>query len=172
MSGREEVDQASLGWLSGVSLMSGGSLVLFGFVSLLLSLFGGGLAGVLVGAALLVHGIVELQARSAVLQRSDMRGGRRLCINQLVLAVSISAYAGSQVFNLNDEAIGQAVAKALESPLVKSFLDIVPVEALDQVVDQMPGMVRGLYVAVVVVAWLGCGLTALYYRSKVRVIVV
>ncbi len=152
------------GWLGIVAAISGGSLVFFGGVSLILSLLGRSISGSLVSLAIVLHGVVELKARGALLNRESPRGGLWLWRNQLLLAASISLYAVWQLLLLNDE----AVARLMRRPEFQSLLELYPVEVRSQLMDWLPSMARGLYVVVIGVAWLGCGATAFYYRSKVR----
>lgn len=155
-----------LGWLGIVAALSGGSLVFFGGVSLLISALSRSLPGGLVSLAVLGHGVVELMARYRFLKAFEPTSGRCLWINQLVLAANITVYAFWQLHQLSDEAI----AKLMAHPNVQELLALYPIESRSYLMDMLPMMSRLLYVAVIGVAWLGCGVTAYYYLKKIKAV--
>ena len=146
------------------SALSGVSLVVFGFGSLALSIWSRSLVSVAISLAILGHGMVELVARKRLLERRSTTGAQVMIINQLALALSVSLYAGWQIFVTDPETI----RKAMESPLIAQILALYPPDTIMLIDAWLPRFVVGFYFLVMGVVWLACAATAAYYRSASR----
>lgn len=146
------------------SALSGGSLVVFGIASLVLSLWWSSAFGVVISVAILGHGIVELAARKRLLEKTSAKGAKVMIANQLALAMSVSLYAGWQVYVTDPEMI----RNAMESPLVAQALSLYPPDTLLLIDAWLPRIILGFYFLVIAIVWLACAATAVYYRSAIR----
>ena len=147
-----------------LSLLNGWSLVVVGTLSLGISAYAGGWAGVIISMALILHGILEI-----VLSKRSVAGdlkscSRRMAFNQLGLATSLSLYFAYQMSLLEPEVL---IASLLESPLYDVLL-MYPEDLRLKLLDGLPKMLGVFYIAVAVVSWIFCGGTALYYWSQGR----
>lgn len=98
------------------------------------------------------------------MENRSAKAGRVMIWNQLGLAVSVSLYAAWQLYTTDPE----SVREELRSPLISQLLDMYPPDAVIAIDAWMPRMVSGFYLLVIAVVWLGCGATAVYYRSAIR----
>ena len=135
-----------------------------GTLSLGISAYAGGWAGVIISMALILHGILEI-----VLSKRSVAGdlkscSRRMAFNQLGLATSLSLYFAYQMSVLEPEVL---IASLLESPLYDVLL-MYPEDLRLKLLDGLPKMLGVFYIAVAVVSWIFCGGTALYYWSQGR----
>jgi hypothetical protein len=147
-----------------LSLLNGWGLVVVGTLSLGISAYAGGWAGVIISMALILHGILEI-----VLSKRSVAGdlkscSRRMAFNQLGLATSLSLYFAYQMSVLEPEVL---IASLLESPLYDVLL-MYPEDLRLKLLDGLPKMLGVFYIAVAVVSWIFCGGTALYYWSQGR----
>lgn len=154
--------KAKFSWMRFVSILSGGSLVLFGGLSLLISCVFWSWAGVLVGGALLGHGFVELLCRKRLFRDDDSKALWWMIWNQIGLAMSVSVYFLWQIGTLDTAAI----AAALEGPELQAMWEMHSQDMREMILVTLPQFIRGGYILLAAVLWLVCLLTArLYYKS-------
>jgi len=147
-----------------LSVLSGVSLATFGAMSLAISLWSLAIAGMLVSAAILVHGLVELRARKRALKKADDHSWRILVRNQLALAISVSLYALWQIYALDVE----NAREILEQPVVVEILALYPPNLIAMIDAWLPRIVAAFYWTVIAIVCLACGATAAYYRAVGR----
>lgn len=136
---------------AGVAKGSGWSLAFFAFISLAAGLFGD-VTSLVVGAALGILAFNELRG-GKMIGRFDPHGARVLGWNQLVLGLVILAYSLWKL--THPESVGEASGNA----------------EVDEMVQNISSMVTyGLYGTLAVVGFLGCGLTAMYYFTRARIV--
>ncbi len=147
-----------------LSLINGWSLVIVGTLSLGISAYAGGWAGVIVSIALCFHGIYEiiLSKRSALGKLKSC--SRRMAFNQLGLATSLSLYFAYQISVLEPDVL---IVTLLESPLYDVLL-IYPEDLRLKLLDKLPKLLGVFYLVVAAVSWIFCGGTALYYWNQGR----
>ncbi|RPF74559.1 MAG: hypothetical protein CBC31_010635 [Verrucomicrobia bacterium TMED71] len=147
-----------------LSLLNGWSLFVVGTLSLGISAYAGGWAGVIVSMALILHGTLEivLSKRSVA---DDLKScSRRMAINQIGLATSLSLYFAYQMSGLEPDVL---IASLIESPLYDALL-MYPEDLRLKLLDGLPKMLGVFYIVVAAVAWIFCGGTALYYWIQGR----
>lgn len=142
---------------------SGGTLVLLGLLSALVSARHPVSAGFAISVAVVANGVIELR-EAARLRRHDPRAPRRMALNQLALGLEIAAYSAWQVYAVTPEMVQQLLAR----PMVAGVLELVEPAVLEAVVALVPPMIRLLYLIVGFVAVAGCGAVAWFYRSRSR----
>lgn len=153
--------KSGFSWMRFVSMLSGISLVAFGGLSLLISRVFWSLPGVLVGAVLLGHGVVELLHRKRLFRDLKERALWWMIWNQIALGVSVSVYFLWQIGTLD----ATAIAAALEGPELQAVWELYPQGQREMILATLPQFIRGGYVLLAAVLWLGCLLTArLYYK--------
>lgn len=123
--------------------------------------------GFLISAAVFLNGVIEWRGASA-LRALDEKAPGRLAINQVALGVELVIYAIWQSQVLDPEMIDQLMS----SPMVAPALEFYPADVVLMVREMLPQFIRLFYNVVGVVAVLGCGGTAWYYRSRLRHLVV
>ena len=124
----------------------------------------GGSAGGIVSMALILQGTLEivLSKRSVA---DDLKScSRRMAINQIGLATSLSLYFAYQMSVLEPDVL---IASLLESPLYDALL-MYPEDLRLKLLDGLPKMLGVFYIVVAAVAWIFCGGTALYYWIQGR----
>jgi hypothetical protein len=119
--------------------------------------------GFLVSVAVFVNGIIEWRGARA-LRAFDMEAPDRLAINQVALGIELVVYAMWQTKVLSPEVLDAM----LRGPLVAPVLEMYPPDMVIMLEEILPQLVRLFYFLVAVVAVIGCGATALYYRSRSR----
>ncbi|EDY82678.1 hypothetical protein VDG1235_2301 [Verrucomicrobiia bacterium DG1235] len=150
------------GLVSFLSLMSGGSLVLFGGGSLLISGFAGALAGALVGLALLGHGFFELKQRKLFLGDPSVGVARKLAWNQGALAGSVILYLGWQARSI-DRAV---ISAMLNRDPLESLLAQMPPGTAEQINAELPRLLVAFYSLAALLVLAGClGMAFMYLRS-------
>ena len=135
-----------------------------GTLSLGISAYAGDWAGVIVSMALILHGTLEivLSKRSVA---DDLKScSRRMAINQIGLATSLSLYFVYQMSGLEPDVL---IASLIESPLYDALL-MYPEDLRLKLLDGLPKMLGVFYIVVAAVAWIFCGGTALYYWIQGR----
>ena len=138
------------------------SLIAFGVASLAVSLVALALPGLLIGAALLAHGLFERIHGKLLFRDANADSARRLAWNQMGLAASVSLYLGWQASAVDAEELR---AVLLREP-VKSALELYPPEIAQRLVEGLPQYVLGFYGLAMIVALLGCvAMAALYLRA-------
>ena len=142
-----------------LSALNGWSLVCLGGISLIVSSIAMAWAGILVSVAATLHGIFELVLRKKMQGENSGSVSRRMALNQLGLAASLSLYFAYQVSSLDEDAL---MTLLLKSPLYDALL-MYPDEIRIQFMETLPRMVGLFYVAVAGITWLVCGATAIYY---------
>lgn len=147
-----------------LSRLNGWSLAIVGVLSLAVSAYARGWAGIIISLALLLHGAYEIvlgkRAESGELKSS----ARRMAWNQLGLATSLSLYFAYQMSVLDSEAL---IVSLLDSPLYDILL-LYPEGLRLQLLDSLPMMLGIFYLAAAVISWIFCGGTAIYYWSRGR----
>ena len=137
-----------------VASISGWTLVVFAVLTLLTGIFS--LTALLLGIGLLVISIVELRGAKK-LRRFDLRGPVVLGFNQLALGSVLSVYgAFSIIAALN--APGRYAEYTAGGGQMAEMLE--PIDQLHTAVTV------AVYAAVIIGAFVGCGLTALYYFTR------
>ena len=119
--------------------------------------------GFFISVAVLANGVIEWRGAKAM-RALDEKAPARLAINQVALAVELVVYAIWQSQVLDPEMIDRLMA----GPMVAPALDLYPADAVLMVREMLPRLVRLFYTLVGVVALVGCGGTAWYYRSRLR----
>ena len=119
-------------------------------------------AGALVSLAVALHGGIELYLRKRALGGDHSQSVRRMALNQLGLAITLSLYFGYQVIILDDKAVYETV---MTSPLSDVLL-VYPEPLRSQLIDSLPFLVRIFYAIAAGVSWLVCGGTAIFYWSQ------
>lgn len=153
------------GSLAALSATSCWSLIVFGAASLAISLIAFSLPGILIGAALLAHGVYERLQRKRFFGASEAGAARLLGWNQVALAASVSLYLGWQAAAIDATELR---AVLLREP-VKSALELYPPEIAQRLVDRLPQYVAGFYGLTMLVAVFGClAMAALYFRAGRR----
>lgn len=147
-----------------MTALSGGSLLLCGLASLLLSTALWSPSGLLIGAALSLHGAFELTQRKRVLRDGDSAAIRRLAWNQLALAASVSLYLAWQI-SIIDRA---AIHAMLQSGPVSSVLELYPQETAQVLERNLPAAIGLFYSIAMLATVVGCIGMALYYRRSGR----
>jgi len=148
-----------------LSAVDGWSLVTVGGISLIVSLIATAWAGALVSLAVALHGAMELFLRKRALEGGQSGAVRRMALNQLGLAISLSLYFGYQLIILDDNAVYQT----LMTPPLSDVLLLYPEPMRSQLIDSLPLLVRFFYAIATGVSWLACGGTAIYYwRQRER----
>lgn len=147
-----------------LSRLNGWSLVIVGILSMGISIFAGGWAGVIISVALVLHGVYEI-----VLSKRSEAGElksptRRMALNQLGLATNLSLYFAYQMRVLDAENL---IASLLDSPLYDILL-MYPEDLRLQLIESLPVMTGMFYLVAAVVSWIFCGGTAVYYWSQGR----
>lgn len=147
-----------------LSRLNGWSLVVVGVLSLTISAYAGGWAGIIISLALLLHGVYEI-----VLSKRSETGelksrARRMALNQLGLATSLSLYFAYQMRVLDTEAM---IVSLVDSPLYDILL-MYPEDLRIQLLDMLPTMLGVFYLVAALVSWIFCGGTAFYYWSQGR----
>lgn len=145
-----------------LSALDGWSLVTVGGISLIVSSIATAWAGVLVSLAVALHGAIELFLRKRALEGGQSGAVRRMALNQLGLAISLSLYFGYQVIILDDNAVYETL---MTLPLSNALL-LYPEPMRSQLIDSLPLLVRFFYAIAAGVSWLVCGATAIYYWSQ------
>jgi len=145
-----------------LSGLSAWSLLLFGSLSLLISLLGGQLAGALVGLALVVHGGFELKLRPLLIANGNERAANRLAYNKLALSGSVVLYLLWQAVSIDPLEIEAMLAR---DP-VRSLLTMTPSGTAEILRQDLPKVLLGAYGVAGVVVLLGCfGMAILYWRA-------
>lgn len=147
-----------------LSLASCVSLLIFGVASLLFAGFGVDVSGMLIGAALIVHGYYELRQRDRFLRSKESSFAAKLAWNQLALAVSVGIYLLWKYLQVND---AELVAILMRDP-VRSFLAETPPEFAAELKEELPDFVRMSYALAGVVVAIGCVGMAAKYRAEGR----
>ncbi len=145
-----------------LSRLNGWSLVVVGVLSLAISAYSGGWAGMVISLALLLHGVYEivLSKRS---ETGELKGpARRMALNQLGLATSLSLYFAYQMRVLDADVL---MASLVKSPLYDALL-LYPEDLRLQLLDSLPTILGAFYLVAAVVSWIFCGGTAVYYWSQ------
>ena len=143
-------------WLKFVSLLSGGSLLLFGLASVLLSTVFWSWPGLLVGLAMAVHGGLELRFRQRLISGRERRAAKILAINQLALGLTLTLYLATQIVGLE----GAAVEEALRGDLIQSLLQGLPASAQESLEADLRMLTKVLGYAL----WRRFGLAAWRWR--------
>ena len=149
------------GLLSGLSAYS---LIVLGAVSLVISAVNVSAPGIAISLAMLVHGILERHWRKLFLDTGLFAWNRRMVMNQIGLAVSLSVYALWQLYLLDEEEI----RKILVQDSVKPIFRMLDPEMQLELLHYLPAYVKVVYIGVIGLAWLGCCSTALYYLKAGR----
>lgn len=147
-----------------LSLVSCVSLLIFGAASLVFSFFGPEWSGILVGAALVVHGYYEFRQRDRFIRTKESGFASKLAWNQLALAVSVGIYLLWRYLQVDDQ---QLVAILARDP-IRSFLAEMPPETTAELKQELPGLVRLSYATAALVVGLGCVAMAGKYWSEGR----
>ncbi len=163
MSGQKEEEKGK-GYFSLVSGASGFSLVGFGFISLIISLWFWSLSGLFVSLAVFIHGFLEVRFRKQALNQGRWIQVRKMAWNQLALAASISLYSLWHMLTADPDLLRDL----LNRPLVQSALNLYPVEFRIHLFNALPRIITIFYLLVILVAWLGCGSTAFYYLHHAK----
>ncbi len=142
-----------------ISAVNGWSLVVAGGLSLIVSLFATAWAGVLVSLAAAAHGTFELLLRKKMAGEDRVAIARRMALNQLGLAASLSLYFAYQFATLDAAALSEMI---LKSPLYDELVLYSDLTGI-QIFSSLPTIVGVSYAVAAAVAWLVCGGTALYY---------
>ncbi len=158
---------ANSGKVSGrVELLSGlsaWSLMAFGVLSLLITLFSWSWAGALIGAALLAHGVVELRLRARFLPTADRSAGNGLAWNQLGLAGSVLIYLSWQLATFDRSELDAMLSR---DP-IHSLLQQAPSEVSDLFYSDFPKLLAGAYGSAGLLVLIGClGMALMYRRSR------
>lgn len=119
--------------------------------------------GFFISVAVLVNGIIEWRG-AASMRALDEKAPGRLAINQVALAVELVVYAVWQIRVFDPGLIDELLA----SPMVAPVLELYPADVVLMMREMLPQFVRLFYNLVGVVALVGCGGTAWYYRSRLR----
>jgi hypothetical protein len=119
--------------------------------------------GFFISVAVLVNGIIEWRG-AAAMRALDEKAPGRLATNQVALAVELVVYAVWQIRVFDPEMIDQL----LTGPMLAPVLELYPPDVVLMMRDMLPQFVRLFYNLVGVVALVGCGGTAWYYRSRLR----
>lgn len=144
-----------------VSLLNAGSLIVFGGISLLITLPPPLMVEFWVSIAVLMHGGIEWKY-SRRLSKGEFSVLKGLAANQMVLACSISTYALWKLVFFDRDSLSDV----LESPIVQQYLSLFSAEEQKMLTDVFPWMVQMVYVLIIPVVWLGCGGLAWYYWAR------
>lgn len=155
--------QRALARAAGFAAFSAWVMLALGALSLLVSLRAPIVASVVISAAVLVNGAVELRFGRRLGQR-DPAAPRWLALNQLALGLEVMAYAAVQSRAFGPEQIDNA----LRQPLVRQLIDALDPEYVRELLDMLPQTVRITYLAVGALALAGCIAAAAYYASRAR----
>lgn len=151
------------GWVGVLSALSAWSLILFGGLSLLVVCFSWTFAGALIGAALLVHGVLELWLRSRFLPHGKASVGMGLAWNQFALAGSVLLYLGWQLFSFDTSEFEAMLAR---DP-IRSLLQQAPPEMTEMFIRNFVKVLASAYGIVGFLALIGClGMALMYLRSR------
>jgi hypothetical protein len=120
-------------------------------------------AGFLISVAVIGNGAIEWLGAKR-LAALDRRAPALLAWNQAALGVEITAYAAWQLAMLRPEAIEALLAR----PVVSLLLGRLSVDEVELLLELMYPAVRMMYVAVAVVAVIGCAGTAWFYLRRGR----
>ena len=145
--------------LSGIN---GWSLVVAGTASLLIAAIARSSAGILISLAILGHGSLELQFRKTASENGDRSQGRRMALNQMGLAASVSLYLAYQTLML-EPAI---VIESLMRPPVSDVLKLYPLDMRTWIIQSSPRFVGTFYALAAVISWIVCGATAAFYWPR------
>lgn len=154
----EQLDQLAQAKQRGVKIhraiaiakADGATIAIFGAITLGLSI--GDWVAMLLGAAMAALGVLQWLA-AARLAQLDPAAARRLAIHQLILGCLITLYALARLWaGPNDPQLASLTA------------------ADPQIADLIRTIHTGFYALVALIGVVGCGLTALYYRSREKLI--
>lgn len=143
--------------------LSAWTMLVLGVLSLLISLRAPLSASFAISAAVVVNGWIERRFGRR-LAACDPAAPRALALNQVALGLEILAYAFWQSRAFGPEQI-EAV---LRRPLVAKLIDALDPRIAGDALAVLPQAVRTTYVAIGVLAFIGCIAAAAYYGSRSR----
>jgi hypothetical protein len=152
--------------VGGVAKVSGLTMVVFGALSLVLTIMNPLSAEFAVSIAIFVLGISEWRLGRR-LASGDAECAIRLMFNQIGVAAAVTTYAVWQVVTTTDA----SVLAIIDRPELSPYLDLLDPLVRAEVIDRLPGLIRLTYLLIIPVIWLGCGAMSAYYVFRGRVAV-
>lgn len=145
---------------AGVAMASAWTMLVLGGLSLALSIRAPWSASAAISLAICINGWIERREARA-LKAFVPTAPLRLAINQIAIGLEIAAYAVWQARTLGPEELDALLAR----PLIAGLLERLPREVVAEMVTLLPGVIDTLYLIVGAGAFIGCVITAWYYRT-------
>lgn len=148
-----------------LSLSSAWSLILFGCLCLLGSLFSVSIPGILIGVALLVHGTTELYLYRRLLQTELAKFASALARNQIALAASVVVYLLWQANHIDAAEIIAVLDGERIAPILAAFKP----DIRETLREDLPVFLTGFYLLAAILVVMGClGMGTIYFRYGKR----
>lgn len=140
------------------------SLLAFGVLSAVGSVFSRSGSGIMIGLALIAHGAVEWWQRRLFFGQGSGGALRWLAGNQLALAVSVSVYLLYSWVQFESDSIRAMLAR---EP-IRTVLELYPPDLATGLYRDLPRFMEISYLAMIAVVVVGGGWMALYYLREGR----